>query len=73
MYNYTYTTAMQLYCCVFHLLAIDDPGKSSLKGGESTGGESVNGNAKQKHPGYKKCGANKKQPYLCATKRFDIS
>ena len=23
--------------------------------------------------GIKKCGANKKQPYLCATKRFDIS
>ena len=32
--------------------------------------------AKQKHPGYKKRkknGANKKQPYLCATKGFDIS
>ena len=30
-------------------------------------------NAKQKHPEYKKCEANKKQPYLFATKNFDIS
>ena len=30
-------------------------------------------NAKQNTLGVKKCGANKKQPYLCAAKRFDIS
>ena len=30
-------------------------------------------NTKQKHPGYKKCEANKKQPYVCVTKSFDIS
>ena len=30
-------------------------------------------NAKQKHPGCKKCKANKKQPYLCVTKSLDIS
>ena len=29
--------------------------------------------AKQKHPGCKKCKANKKQPYLYATKSFDIN
>ena len=38
-------------------------------------GMTVNGNAKQKHLGCKKCGANQKQQWkqAGATKRFDIS